>query len=65
MIVDYEYEEKLLLQLNSAEIDLLESAIPKLQENQRKIGFRKSVINSEEIEIFNSILKVINEMRQE
>jgi hypothetical protein len=65
MKADYEYEEKLYLQFNSEEIDLLDSAVTKLKNNTSKIGFRKGVINKDELEVFTAIQGVIKEMRQE
>ncbi|NCD07175.1 MAG: hypothetical protein EOL97_13755, partial [Spirochaetia bacterium] len=65
MIADYEYQEKLLLQFNAEEIDLLLSSIEKLQENQRKVGFKKSVITKEEFEVYEQIINTINEFRKD
>ncbi|HPF82662.1 MAG TPA: hypothetical protein PLV83_00615 [Bacilli bacterium] len=65
MKADYEFEEKLFLQFNTEEIDLLDSAITKLKNNTSKIGFRKGVINKEELHVFDLIQGVIKELRQE
>ena len=65
MKADYEFEEKLFLQLNTEEIDLLDSAITKIKNNSSKIGFRKSIVNKEESHLLGTIQEVIKELRQE
>lgn len=64
MKADYEFEEKLFLQFNTEEINLLDSAVTKLKNNTSKIGFRKGVINKEELHVLEAIQEVIKELRQ-
>ena len=65
MKADYEYEEKLFLQFNADEIDLLNSAITKIKNSNSKIGFKKGIINKNELAIFTTIQEVITELRKE
>lgn len=65
MKADYEFEEKLFLQFNTEEIDLLDSAITKIKNSNAKIGFGKGVVNKEELHVLEIIQEVITEMRKE
>ena len=65
MKADYEYEEKLFLQFNTEEIDLLDSAITKIKNSNSKIGFKKGIITKDELTIFTTIQEVITELRKE
>ncbi len=65
MKADYEFEEKLFLQFNTEEIDLLDSAITKIKNSHAKIGFKKGILNKEEIHLLEVIQEVITELRKE
>lgn len=65
MKADYEFEEKLFLQFNTEEIDLLDSAITKIKNSHAKIGFRKGVVNKEELHVLEVMQEVMAEMRKE
>lgn len=65
MKADYEFEEKLFLQFNTEEIDLLDSAITKIKNSNAKIGFRKGVVNKKELEVLEVMQEVMTEMRKE
>ena len=65
MKADYEFEEKLFLQFNTKEIDLLDSAITKIKNSNAKIGFRKGVVNKEELHVLEVMQEVMAEMRKE
>ena len=65
MKADYEFEEKLFLQFNTGEIDLLDSAITKIKNSNAKIGFKKGILNKEEIHLLEVIQEVITELRKE
>lgn len=65
MKADYEFEEKLFLQFNTEEIDLLDSAITKIKNSNTKIGFKKRILNKEEIHLLEVIQEVITELRKE
>ena len=65
MKADYEFEEKLFLQFNTEEIDLLDSAITKIKNSNAKIGFRKGVVNKEELHVLEVMQEVMAEMRKE
>lgn len=65
MKADYEFEEKLFLQFNTEEIDLLDSAITKIKNSNSKIGFKKRILNKEEIHLLEVIQEVIIKLRKE
>ena len=65
MKADYEFEEKLFLQFNTEEIDLLDSAITKIKNSNVKIRFKKRILNKEEIHLLEVIQEVITEFRKE
>lgn len=65
MKADYEFEEKLFLQFNTEEMDLLDSAITKIKNSNTKIGFKKGILNKEEIHLLEVIQEVITELRKE
>lgn len=64
MKADYEFEEKLFLQFNTEEIDLLDSAITKIKNSNSKIGFKKGILNKDELHMLEVIQEVIKEMRK-
>jgi len=65
MKADYEFEEKLFLQFNTEEIDLLDSAITKIKNSNSEIGFKKRILNKEEIHLLEVIQEVIIKLRKE